>query len=513
MKIKLMIKIFLFFLAIATTCYADAPIAPRYDTGTYPSKNYIKNPDAELNDLFVTDASNIHSRSTSSPLEGKGSHLIDASSSGQVVVFTTYPLDAKLAGQNCEIVFHYSGDASLYKAYAKLSSTKLTSDLQLINTGSGLSKKVQIFFPCGAAADTPNLTIEATSNSAAAIKVDSVYLGLCNDCLSSKSVQSFSASIAADGTVSGENTDWITGNCANGSTGHYTCTLNSGVFSVAPNCVVVGNYGINNSGNTTIESTSTTEVKTQTVENNIYVARATYLICNKSTDSFQDAVKLDCSNNANCENEFSAKIANDGTVSAESTDFINGNCSLSTATFTCTLATGLFSASPNCNLTVNENAADSASILLTTNSTTQIIYTTLVNRSTSALATILHCSRQLSDKKPVSNVPILVGSITSGSTGARRLESATFTSGGVVSSSSSSWATSSGTSPYTITIVAGTFSAVPSCWCDAINGTNNDVCSISTVTSSTSVDAWVRNATTGTSVSSRPFSIFCEGPK
>lgn len=51
-------------------------------------------------------------------------------------------------------------------------------------------------------------------------------------------------------------------------------------------------------------------------------------------------------------NVFSAKVSAAGVVSDENQDFINGNCSLSTSTFTCTFVSGVFpNLSPICDLT------------------------------------------------------------------------------------------------------------------------------------------------------------------
>jgi hypothetical protein len=44
----------------------------------------------------------------------------------------------------------------------------------------------------------------------------------------------FSARISSAGVVSGENVDWISGNCS--GSGSYSCTFNTSIFTVAPNC-------------------------------------------------------------------------------------------------------------------------------------------------------------------------------------------------------------------------------------------------------------------------------------
>jgi hypothetical protein len=62
-------------------------------------------------------------------------------------------------------------------------------------------------------------------------------------------------------TVSKEYSDWITGNCTNPSTGNYVCTIDSGRFSAAPNCVANNDDGNNNSKcNTHTETTTSVSV-------------------------------------------------------------------------------------------------------------------------------------------------------------------------------------------------------------------------------------------------------------
>jgi hypothetical protein len=46
----------------------------------------------------------------------------------------------------------------------------------------------------------------------------------------------FSAKVSATGVVSGENLDWIDGNCT--GTSPYTCTFNAGIFTQTPNCTI-----------------------------------------------------------------------------------------------------------------------------------------------------------------------------------------------------------------------------------------------------------------------------------
>jgi hypothetical protein len=74
----------------------------------------------------------------------------------------------------------------------------------------------------------------------------------------------------------------------------------------------------------------------------------------------------------------SARITAAGVVTeVNGADWINGNCSLSTSTFTCTLTSGYFTSAPVCTIsTTNDPAVAGSLAQITTESTTQVIYKT-----------------------------------------------------------------------------------------------------------------------------------------
>lgn len=174
-------KLFLVLIQILTPLHIYAQqasgreISGTYAPGLYHSRNFVKNPGAEKNVLYTTNSASIVTRTTSSPVMGAASYLIDGTSSAQTVKFDTETLDNNLKGQNCEARFTFTGDASLYKAYVEQGSTKVTSDLTLTNESN--ARDASINFPCGDLSSNSHLVIETTSASAAAIKVDDVYLG------------------------------------------------------------------------------------------------------------------------------------------------------------------------------------------------------------------------------------------------------------------------------------------------------------------------------------------------
>jgi hypothetical protein len=74
----------------------------------------------------------------------------------------------------------------------------------------------------------------------------------------------------------------------------------------------------------------------------------------------------------------SARITAAGVVTeVGSSDWINGNCALSTSTFTCTLTSGYFISAPVCTISTTNDPATAGSLAqITTESTTQVIYKT-----------------------------------------------------------------------------------------------------------------------------------------
>lgn len=151
--------------------------SPTLDLGNSGTKNYAKNPYGLTGKSGVTaSSSSTLTINTTAPLYGKQDFAIDATASAQTYTWTVNTFDRTLKGQNCEAKFTFSGDASLYIAYVKQSTTKVAPDLNLTNESN--SKSASINFPCGDLSLATTFVIESTGASAALIKVSGVYVGL-----------------------------------------------------------------------------------------------------------------------------------------------------------------------------------------------------------------------------------------------------------------------------------------------------------------------------------------------
>jgi hypothetical protein len=113
--------------------------------------------------------------------------------------------------------------------------------------------------------------------------------------------------------------------------------------------------------------------------------------------------------------------------------------------------------------------------------------------------------------------PVLVGSVTSQSTGALRVESATITNNGsacATSISSSSWITAQSRSSgvCTSTIASGVFASTPMCVCTAMQiPTAGGICAIDNTISATSINTVTRDVAGNQSNQDRQ--LLCFGPR
>lgn len=167
-------KTILLFLVPFMAFAQSKIIEGQYGRNTKQVTNYIKNPGCYVDTQNVTASGGSFTRNTTTPLNSSigADCKIDASASAQTYTWAVKTMDGFLKGRNCEARFDYSGDASLYIAYVKIGSNKVTADLTLTN--ETLSKRASLAFPCGDMASATTVVIESTSASAAAFQLTNV---------------------------------------------------------------------------------------------------------------------------------------------------------------------------------------------------------------------------------------------------------------------------------------------------------------------------------------------------
>jgi hypothetical protein len=598
-------------------------------------KNFILNTGAEKNVSNISQSASITTRTTSTPLEGSASFSIDATASGQTVKFTASTLSEYLKGQNCEAKFVFTGDASLYKAYVEQSSNKLTADLQLTNETN--ARSVSINFPCGTTLTDVRPVIESTSASAAAIKVDKVYLGLATN-LSDTQISTdfipytFTLTNAGTATVSAGikrigDTAIVNGTITIGAslpTGTITLNMPSGltINTAKTQGLSAGVASASNSGGTgsytgTVRIDSSTSLLFYGDSNaglwNATVPR-TFVANDRIDFTFSVAISSWPSSNAIRVNQtpwfIDARLDGSnqslGVVNVASfTEITNAGWTLtpvtgsapvgvmcsgtnaatapSTSATTCSAGSesvGInfeipypgnyevcFSGSTFYEFDSSETILNNFQLVETptnaqtitqssnvyahtgsaggsttgTNANNRADYTTCANFNFSSAGikgirlmynqTVAGTPNNViflasaTDKRPKFSVkqlsvpypmPLVVGSVSSNSSGAERLERVTVTNSGTptISTQSGSWISSitdGGVGIATLNVAAGIFSAAPSCTVSQYGGGGTGTCYISTTVTSTAVPVVCYN--TSFALADRDFMVLCQGPR
>jgi hypothetical protein len=146
--------------------------------------------------------------------------------------------------------------------------------------------------------------------------------------LTAKTANEFVANVAADGTVSGENLDWINGNCTlSGSDNHIkNCTFISGIFSSTPVCVASFAQAPSTSAYSNyVSSLTSSGVSLGTNDSGTTAARAVTLKCTRSTDYNKSATIIGKFNAENmgdnmktkCQTKYlSANVTTNGSIAS-----------------------------------------------------------------------------------------------------------------------------------------------------------------------------------------------------
>lgn len=97
----------------------------------------------------------------------------------------------------------------------------------------------------------------------------------------------FSAKISSVGVVSGENLDWLDGNCSNPTTGTYNCTIKTGIFTAIPNCTATAEGAVGGPNTAMLNITSATALSAYLRNTSNGVQSSTWnLICQKQGVDF-----------------------------------------------------------------------------------------------------------------------------------------------------------------------------------------------------------------------------------
>ena len=201
----------------------------------------------------------------------------------------------------------------------------ITSTLCVSVLANGKWGIYKVPFSLGATSNGISINSNGTSVSGS-VYVDDAFMGPqelsleTNACNDTSCETNFTASINGSDVVSGENLDWIVGDCTDASVGRQTCTFKTGLFTVTPNCVATagpigGSYQYANIYS--LSSTSVT-IEIRRTDSNIPINNQSIISCSKQGADFTAAKQL----------------SNGNTYSSKNADTDWASCGLTGAAFT-----------------------------------------------------------------------------------------------------------------------------------------------------------------------------------
>jgi len=215
-----------------------------------------------------------------------------------------------------------------------------------------------------------------------------------------------------------------------------------------------------------------------------------------------------CASTLDCTDTFSAKVSAAAVISGENVDWLSG-CTNSSAVYTCSFNSGIFTQNPNCSVMLAQTSTGQVS-KYTTSSSSQLVYRTSDGSSALSQAVEIICQKQGADyigktAKAVANDQSLM---TPGLTNAV-LCSAQVSSTGVLSQQYGGCFSSctNATTPV-CTFTTNYWAQQPNCWSKT---TTTGLDALVTVTGTTSMSGGVSNTAGGSISSDRAY--FCTGAK
>lgn len=409
-----------------------------------------------------------------------------------------------LRGAACEARFLYTGsDRNVYAKVETESGVTLGS-FRYQDGANGIPSHTipgyeSVFFKCPTEADITTLATngnirlvlyQGTATDADLGVFDDVHFGGLIGLIETTTPDTLSARIAgSNGTVTGENVDWIDGNCTRTAAGQYSCNYVANTFTVIPNCFLISSQsgirtGVANLSSGGINSITFTTTGFNTPDPH-YLDINTTLICQKQGADAKQSVQVYKSIPKIAENvnTFSAYMSGaTGSVYGENVDWINGSCSWDNTTklYTCPIVSGLFSGTPHFSCTQISGGSASTTgshtcyftTITQTSVSFRLCYTVGGTSVCGQYDAILTAAKSNADFKMPTVQPMVIGQVTNSMAESAltniRIESCKINNTGTaaLSDNCASWvASASRTSAGTISanIKAGIFSATPVC--------------------------------------------------
>lgn len=310
----------------------------------FGNNNELVNPGMEAQTVTEswTISNATSSANTTNPFEGKKSLSLALTGSLSLSQSSTINAAQKSGVQMVASIWVNSSDVS---------------DLQLCSLKNGSEDKCTVTGGYVQSSGWRQLTVsflgDSTSNglklkstdTTGTVLVDQAYVGIGSPVVDFTPDMEYTARISSTGVVSGENTDWIQGDCTNASPA--VCTFVTNTFTVTPNCTAT-QQSLGGIGHSIIAIPTTSSSSAQ-IQFNANDKREFVLNCQKQGADYKTSKAYVASGSLALNTTVhTAQVSASGVVSGENTDWINGNCSVSGSRVSCTYISNLVSLPMNC---------------------------------------------------------------------------------------------------------------------------------------------------------------------
>lgn len=198
--------------------------------------NFVINESAKKNAANTVTSNATVARGTTNKIDNVASFTVDASALNGYVEFTLGTIYDPATSGNCEFKGVFKGDGTLYKAQIVDGSGNLLNQTPVLTNETNW-RAFSVTYPCAASGSRKVRITQTESGTAPAFSVGKLYYGQITNLQAGVPNNVFSAIISSAGVVSGENEDFINGNCSYSSP-YYICTYVASKFTQRPSCTV-----------------------------------------------------------------------------------------------------------------------------------------------------------------------------------------------------------------------------------------------------------------------------------
>jgi hypothetical protein len=511
--------------------------------------NFVINESAKKNTANTVTSNATVARGTTNKIDNVASFTVDASAQNGYVEFTLGTVYDPATSGNCEFKGVFKGDGTLYRAQIVDGSGNLLNQTRAL-TNETSWRPFSVTYPCAASGSRKVRITQTEAGTAPAFSVGKLYYGQITNLQAGVPNNVFTAQVSSAGAVSAENEDFISGNISYSSP-LYTLTYTSGKFSSSPTCTLQLTPGEGSYYSSFVVTRSSTQLVYGFRNSSGTGTQVSHdLICTRSstTDFIQPAITADQWDFG--ETPYTPVITGLGSGSATTIASYSRNgsyiniCIQITKDATNGTGSSIVEATLPTGITVNTSgwtggvkfgtgwsSINSSNVALAIDSAYNKLYfyfgsavtvgSSYTSSSTTRGCIMFPASQNGTPWTTNQNAPQLVGSVTSNSSSALRIESlyvnVSCTSTPCTTSTSmgtQGWFSSvsrNSTGNYTVNIKSGVFRIAPICFGNANTGGSGSDSTVALDTASTTSQiVYTRNAGTFTDLT---FFLTCIGPR